>query len=255
MDFLDVGQGDSQVVVFPGGDALLIDGGGAYYSDFRVGERIVLPFLLQKRIRVKWAAVTHYHPDHVYGIAEMLPVLKPEELWLSSEAVEDSGYQKLVRSIPSSTRVLRLNAPFVRQINGCTVELLYPERFVEAYSSSNNHSQVIKISDGNHSFLFTGDIEKEIEARLAESYCSRLRSDVIKVPHHGSVSSSSRGFLRCVSPGFAVFSYAVNNRFRFPHREVVENYMGLGTRFFSTARSGGIRFISLPGRMKIETSK
>jgi competence protein ComEC len=253
--YLDVGQGDSQVVVFPGGDGLLIDGGGAYYSDFRVGERIVLPFLLQKRIKVKWAAVSHYHPDHAYGIAEMLPILKPDELWISSEAAEDPGYQKLVQAVPGSTRVVKINAPFIKKIGGCTVELLYPERFIEAYRSSNNHSQVFKISDGNHSFLFTGDIEKEIEERLRENSCSHLGSDVIKVPHHGSASSSTRGFLECAASRFAVFSYALNNRFRFPHGKVVKNYKNQGVQTLSTAHSGGIKFISVPGGIKIETSK
>jgi ComEC/Rec2-related protein len=253
--YLDIGQGDSQVVVFPGGDALLIDGGGAYYSDFRVGERIVLPFLLQKRIKVKWVAVSHYHPDHVYGIAEIIPILKPGELWISSEAPEDTGYQKLVKAVPGSTRTVKINAPFIKEISGCTVELLYPERFIKAYRSSNNHSQVFKISDGHHSFLFTGDIEKRIEERLGENSCTHLRSDVIKVPHHGSASSSTRRFLECAAPRFAVFSYAVNNRFRFPHREVVENYKNRGVQTLSTAHSGGIKFISLPSGIKIETSK
>jgi competence protein ComEC len=253
--YLDVGQGDSQVVVFPGGDALLIDGGGAYYSDFRVGERIVLPFLLQKRIKVKWVAVSHYHPDHAYGIAEMLPILGPVELWISCEAVEDPGYQKLIGAVPGSTRIVKINAPFTKEIGGCTVELLYPERFIEAYRSSNNQSQVFKIFDGHHSFLFTGDIEKGMEGRLGESSCSHLRSDVIKVPHHGSVSSSTRGFLECAAPRFAVFSYGVNNRFGFPHREVVENYKNGGVQTLSTGHSGGIKFISLPGQLKIETSR
>jgi competence protein ComEC len=253
--FLDVGQGDSHLVVFPGGDALLIDGGGAYYTDFQVGRNIVLPFILEKRINVKWIAISHYHPDHAYGVAEIIDILKPGELWISSETPDEPGYKKLFQAVPSSTRVKRISAPFSRKIGECTIELLYPDRFIRENRSSNNHSQVLKISDQYHSFLFTGDIEKGVEADLKENVCSSLRSTVIKVPHHGSASSSSPGFLECVNPRFAIFSYALNNRFGFPHRKVLDTYQDQGIKYLSTGRSGGIRLISLPNGIKIETSK
>jgi competence protein ComEC len=253
--FLDVGQGDSHLVVFPGGDALLIDGGGAYYTDFQVGRNIVLPFILEKRINVKWIAVSHYHPDHAYGVAEIIDILKPEELWISSETPDEPGYKKLFQAVPSSTRVKRISIPFTRKIGDCTIELLYPDRFIRENRSHNNHSQVLKISDQYHSFLFTGDIEKEVEGDLEENVCSSLRSTVIKVPHHGSASSSSPGFLECVNPHFAIFSCALNNRFGFPHRKVLDTYQSQGIKYLSTGRSGGIRLISLPNGIKIETSK
>jgi competence protein ComEC len=78
---------------------------------------------------------------------------------------------------------------------------------------------------------------------------------VIKVPHHGSVTSSSPGFIECVNPRFAIFSYALNNRFGFPHRAVLETYQDQGIKYLSTGRSGGIRLISLPNGIEIETSK
>ncbi|MCP4213171.1 MAG: DUF4131 domain-containing protein, partial [bacterium] len=99
--YLDVGQGDAQLVVFPGGDALLVDGGGTYYSDFQVGRSLVLPFILQKRIRVKWVAVSHYHPDHSVGLSEIIDILKPAELWVSSEATADSFYDRLMKALPT----------------------------------------------------------------------------------------------------------------------------------------------------------
>jgi competence protein ComEC len=257
--FLDVGQGDSEIVVFPGGDALLIDGGGSYFSDFEVGRKIVLPFILQKRIDIKWIAVSHHHPDHVFGIAEIIPILKPEELWISSEIEgeddEEPGFKKLMRSVPGSTQIKRLNAPFRKKIGDCIVEFLYPNTFIRETHSTNNQSNVIKISDPNHSFLFPGDIEKDVEIDLSENSCEFLRSTVIKVPHHGSATSSTPGFLACVAPRLAVFSYALNNRFRFPHKRVIENYKNQQIRVLSTARCGGIKLISLPTRIQIELSK
>jgi competence protein ComEC len=252
---LDVGQGDSHVVVFPGGDALLIDGGGVYYSDFQVGRNIVLPFILEKRINIKWIAVSHYHPDHAYGVAEIIDILKPKELWISSETPDEPGYKKLFQAVPFSTRIKKIAAPFTRKIANCTVQFLYPDRFIRENRSHNNHSQVMKISDQYHSFLFTGDIEKEVEADLRENNCIALQSTVIKVPHHGSASSSSPGFLECVKPKLAIFSYALNNRFGFPHRKVLDTYHDQGIKYLSTGRSGGIRLISLPNGIEIETSK
>jgi competence protein ComEC len=253
--YLDVGQGDSEVVVFPGGDALLIDGGGTYYSDFQVGQKIVLPFILQKKIKIKWAAVSHFHPDHARGITEIIPIIKPEELWISSDAREDFFYNQLIRATPGSVKIKRLHAPFNKKIGNCTVEFLYPERLITENRSRNNHSQVFKISDSHNAFLFTGDIEKEVESHLVEVGCSKLPSTVIKVPHHGSRTSSTHEFLTCVHPEWAIFSYGQNNRFNFPHEEVNRNYKSQGTKYLSTARSGGIKIVSLPHSIEIETSR
>lgn len=257
--YLDVGQGDAQVVVFPGGDALLIDGGGAYYSsDARVGVKTVLPFLLEKRIKIKWAAISHFHPDHARGIAEIIPIIKPDELWISSEPGADPAYEQLSRDLPGSLVIKKLHAPFIKTVGpGGTfsIEILTPDHVIKGGPVRNNHSQALKISGPYHSFLFTGDIEAEVETRLAQTICPRLRADVIKVPHHGSRTSSTGSFLKCVQPQWAIFSYAQGNRFNFPHKEALRNYKSLGIKYLSTARSGGIRIVSLPGSLHIETSK
>ncbi len=253
--FLDVGQGDSELIVFPTGDSLLIDGGGSYYSNFEVGKNLVLPFLLQKRIRVKWVAISHYHPDHFKGIIEIINIIKPEELWISSEAKKDLNYIKFNKSLNKSTKIKRVNSPFVKMIGNCKIEFIFPKRFIKSNFTQNNHSQVIKISDKNHSFLFTGDIEKEVEEYLKNNDCKRLKSDVLKVPHHGSKTSSTKDFLDCVMPNIAVFSYAFNNRFSFPHNNVIKNYKDKNVKLISTAQKGGIKIVSLPTHMSIETSK
>lgn len=253
--YLDVGQGDSQVVVFPGGDALLIDGGGTYYSDFQVGKNIVLPCLLQQRFRIKWVAVSHFHPDHVKGIIEILPVIRPDELWVSAAPEGNEFYDRLLHTLPSSVKLREMHAPMTEKIHGCTVAFLYPGEVIREVKPVNDHSQVLRVSDGRHSFLFTGDIETQTEEKLVETICSGLRSTVIKAPHHGSRTSSGRDFLECVQPETAVFSYGFKNRFRFPHAEVTARYNALGISRLATARSGGIRIMSLPDSLKIETSR
>ena len=256
--YLDVGQGDSELIVFPGGDSLLIDGGGSYYSNFEVGKKILLPFLLQKKVRIRWVSVSHHHPDHVNGIAEIIPVIRPEELWISSDVTdeaEDGVYKKLIARVPSSTKIVKRVGGFKKKIGVCLVEFLYPGEFSSEISASNNSSQVIKISDPYRSFLFPGDIEREVEWELSGKEGINLKSSVLKVPHHGSKSSSTREFLESVKPGLAVFSYSENNRFRFPHPRVINEYKNLRIPYLSTARSGGIHIVSLPNEIKMDVSK
>ena len=253
--FLDVGQGDCQIVVFPGGDALMIDGGGSSFSDFEVGKTIVLPFLLDKRIRVKWMALSHFHPDHARGLIELIGILNPKELWISSAASEDPFSAWLYDGRAHHWRLRKTARGFSRTIAGCRVRILYPPRFIDGLFTANNHSQVIGISDEIHSFLFTGDIENDAEADLVRSLRSSLSADVLKIAHHGSRSSSTLPFLRAVTPRLAVLSFGRRNRFGFPHPEVIRRLQGERIRWLSTARHGGIRIVSLPDRLEIGVSE
>lgn len=253
--FLDVGHGDSEVVVFPGGDALLIDGGGSSYSDFPIGRRLVLPFLLQKKIRVRWVAATHFHPDHVKGLAEISAVLAPEELWLSSAATDDNFYQQLLAAKAKRTKVRNIQRGFVKHIGASSITCLSPPVFTHALQSDNNHSMVLRVSDKLHSFLFCGDIEKEVEFELADTFGPGLASSVLKLPHHGSRTSSSARFLDLVTPQVAVISAPAYSSFGFPHAGVIARLKQRSIRWLTTARSGGIMIASLADGLEIEVSK
>ncbi|MEI6614411.1 MAG: DNA internalization-related competence protein ComEC/Rec2 [Chrysiogenales bacterium] len=253
--FLDVGHGDAELAVFPGGDALLIDAGGASFSDFQTGRRCVLPFIIQKKIRVRWTAVSHYHPDHVKGIAEIIGILQPEELWISSEAVDDEFFRQLLAAKPKKTILRKIQRGFVKDISGCSISCLSPPRFIQAEQAENNHSMVLRVSDGRASFLFGGDIEKSVEAELADTFGSGLASTVLKVPHHGSRTSSSARFLDSVQPRLAIISVPAYSSYGFPNAEVINRLKQRNIRWLSTARSGGIRIASLPDGLGIEVSK
>lgn len=253
--FLDVGHGDAELVVFPGGAALLIDGGGASFSDFQIGRRLVLPFLLQKKIHIRWVAVSHYHPDHVKGMSEIIAILAPEELWLSSAAVDDEFYRLLLAAKPKKMLVRKIQRGFVRKIDGCTVTCLAPPEFISAAATTNNHSLVLRVADRFHEFLFSGDIEAAVEKELAAQFGKTLKSTVLKIPHHGSRSSSSADFLAAVKPGLAVISCALFNNFHFPNPEVLRRLKTIGCRWLSTARRGGIKIVSRPGGLEIEVSQ
>jgi len=253
--FLDVGHGDAEVVVFPNGDALLIDGGGSSYSEFQAGRRLVLPFLLQKRIRVRWAAASHYHPDHARGLAEIIGILKPEELWLSSAAVDDVFYKQLLAAKPEKTLLKKIQRGFVKNIGAGSIACLSPPRYILASRSDNNHSMVLRVADGDSSFLFSGDIEREVETELVSAFGPGPVSSVLKLPHHGSRTSSGARFLNLVSPRLAVISAPAYSSYGFPHREVIGRLKPRRIRWLSTARSGGIMIASAAAGLEIEVSK
>ncbi len=253
--FLDVGHGDAQVIVFPGGDALLIDGGGSSHSDFQVGRRLVLPFILQQRIRVRWAAVSHCHPDHARGMAEIIAILAPEELWLSAAVAGDDYYRQLLQARPKKTVIRKIARGFVKKIGACSVTCFSPPRFIEAEAAENDQSMVLRVSDGRTAFLFSGDIEKDAEAELVDVLGLGLASSVLKVPHHGSRTSSSAAFLDAVHPGLAVISVPGHSNYGFPSPEVIARLRQRRIRWLSTARCGGIRIASMPAGPAIEVSK
>ena len=253
--FLDVGQGESEVVVFPGGEALLVDGGGTYYSEFQIGRRLVLPFLLQMGIKVKWVAVTHYHPDHVKGVIDIINILKPQELWLSSSANMNSYYQQLHNICHPDIRICRVDSHFYKHIGGCELKVLHPLSYVIHENTHNNHSMVVKVSNRHHAFVLSGDIEEEAEQMVLKRSYDQLKADVLKVPHHGSKTSSTFSFLACVQPKFAIFSHALNNRFNFPHTAVIDRYRRIKARTLTTAVRGGIKMISTASGIRVETSR
>ncbi len=253
--YLDVGQGDSACVVFPEGDAMLVDGGGAINGNFEVGKALVLPFLLQKQIRVKWIVVSHFHPDHANGITEIIDLINPQELWISSKASEDNCYRALIHRCPPSCDIRYVVAGDSEKVDNCRIGVLYPPRVIETFFSKNNHSTVIKIENPNHTFLFTGDIEGEVEERLVQSQCRDIKAHVLKIPHHGSRSSSSIDFLRCVKPEVAILSTAAGNRFGFPHRDVIAHHKELSIPILSTATRGGIRVVSCGADLVVETTR
>ena len=117
---------------------------------------------------------------------------------------------------------------------------------------SNNTSIVSRLVFGNNSFLFTGDIEKEVEERLAEQNIF-LDSDILKVAHHGSFTSSSENFIERVSPEIAVISAGKKNQYGHPHREVLERLEKFGIKILRTDQMGNIRIFSNDKEYKIES--
>ena len=243
--FLDVGQGDCALIEFPRGKTMLIDGGGLY-GDFDVGERIVAPFLWKRRLLgVDYLVLTHPQPDHYKGFSFIAQHFRVHEFWHNGTQTRSSTYQQLLDVIRDrGIRNVQVADGFSTTVANSQIEILHPPRELMSTGRKkkawlNNNSVVVKVTHGDHSVLFTGDIQWEAEARLLRER-KDVRAHVIKVPHHGSLSSSSYYFVRAVSPRCAIMSLGFKNRFRFPSQQVLRRYEALDCRVLRTDRDGAI---------------
>jgi len=245
---LDVGQGDATLVELPHGKRILIDGGGLASSTFDVGEKVLLPSFFSKNIwKIDTVVLTHPHPDHFGGLKAILRAFDPEEVWWNGETVDSPAFQELLEEIQKrGIALVRLDTgiqAFERE--GIRFEILHPlpGGWAETRPDSaaiNNRSLVIQMSDRGLSFLFAGDIQKETEKVLIESGTLKA-SFVLKVPHHGSDTSSTEDWVKAVCPRVALVGVGRGNRYRFPKDEVLRRYEALGTEIFRTDQDGEIR--------------
>ena len=251
---LDVGQGDAAIVRFPDNRTILIDGGiqRSYYDkqkrkrvEYDVGKRIIEPFLDFHGIRkIDMVVLTHPDLDHGGGLGYILENFKVEQVIGISDMPLDSQTHRRLHAIVKA-RNIPYSFPYAGEIeftSTATLNLLHP---IDASSTNlldtdkNDDSLVMKITCGEVDILFTGDIGKNAESRLIASG-QDLRSEILKVPHHGSRTSSSAPFLDAVQPRYAIFSLGQGNRYRFPHVDVVARYRARECPMLRTDEAGAI---------------
>ena len=245
---IDVGQGESTLIQLPKGRTMLIDGGGFYDTSFDVGERVVAPFLWGKKItQIDYLVLSHPHPDHLNGLLFVAKNFKVKEVWTNGETIDTETFKELEKTI-AEKKIKRFIADREQShltIHGVTIEFLHPpkspwhERGINLFSSTNNHSLVLRLTYRDISILFTGDLYQEGERELINLFPS-LKSTILKVPHHGSATSSSPLFLEKVAPRIAIVSIGEKNLFHLPSRKVIERYQAQGCRIFRTDKDGAI---------------
>ncbi|HVR63337.1 MAG TPA: DNA internalization-related competence protein ComEC/Rec2, partial [Polyangia bacterium] len=255
--FLDVGQGDAAVVEVPGGRTMIIDGGGTYDGAFDPGQRVVEPYLRRRGITaVDLVALSHPHPDHLGGLPWILRRFPVRALWTSGDDGKNPAYQRLLAI--ARARQIALDAPARAALGPAVVEPLGPwldgRIAAPPGMSVNDASLVLRIDFAGRSLLFPGDLEAAGEGELVGQATAgqSVRADVLKVPHHGSRTSSSDELLDAVAPSLAVASLGWQNRFRFPAPEVVARYAGRRIRWLRTDRAGAVTVTVAPdGRIAV----
>jgi competence protein ComEC len=244
--FLDVGQGDAAVVEGPRGFTAVIDGGGSYDDSFDTGARVVEPYLRARGIvRLDLVALSHPHPDHLNGLMRVLARFPVAALWTSGDDGHNPRYLELralarERGVPAPTPGTLARDGLLLAARGPWLD----DRIAAPPGMSvNDASLVLRLSYRGRAVLFPGDLEEGGEGELvarAELAGGALASEVLKVPHHGSRTSSSAELLGAVGPNLAVISLGYHNRFHFPRPEVLERYRARGVRVLRTDRDGAV---------------
>jgi competence protein ComEC len=241
LTFIDVGQGDSILVEFPGRKKMLIDGGGTPEDTFDIGERIVSPFLWKKGIKkIDFLVLTHAHPDHMNGLKAVARNFEVDEFWEAYSPKDQPSYRELRRLLPKPTIFKRMFRGDIEYVAGTKIEILNPPQANPTVAKVlNDQSLVLKISYGQTAFLLTGDIGKAVEEVLVQSQPA-LQCDVLKSPHHGSDSSNSEEFLAAVAPRFVILSVGAGNRYDLPDPVVISRYQKIGAKLFRTDLCGAV---------------
>jgi competence protein ComEC len=258
--FIDVGHGDSILLEFPKGKRMLIDGGGLHEDRFDIGKNVIAPFLWKKRIqKIDILVLTHPDPDHLKGLNFIASHFSVSQFWDNGLQGGSESYLQLKETLlKRKIKWLSLNEKTLPQmIHGVQISVLNPSVRKESRRNDqnpsflNNESLVMKIQFRNIGLLLAADIGKEAEYRIiSEGF--PIKADVLKIPHHGSASSSSPFFLEKVKPTYAILSVGERNIGRLPHPEVLRRYKRLGTRIFRTDKHGAVTVVTDGEKIEIK---
>ena len=236
--FLDVGQGDSIFIESPNGRQVLIDGGINRGVLNKLGE--VMPFY-DRSIDV--VIGTHPDADHIGGLVDVLSDYDVE-IYMDPKAVAETEVYSSLLQVVGDEKINYLQGVAGQVINlgdGVRLEILFPNLGQES-SDKNDYSIVAKLIYRENEVLLTGDAGRLIEMDLVEIYGEELQADILKIGHHGSKTSSSKIFLKTVSPHYAIISAGCDNNFDHPHDEVMEALKDLNIQILETCDEGNIIF-------------
>ena len=258
--FIDVGQGDSALVITPHGRAFMVDTGGVREGSYDIGSRVDVPYLLHYGVeKLDYIFLTHAHDDHAGGVKGILTKIPVGAIGIGHEGAGDYLQTFGTGEIGKIKKLLvPLQEGSSIELDGVRIDMLYsPEskkvQESQLQATGNEFSNLIRVSYGEASFLFTGDLIAEQEQQVLANG-TNVASTVLKVGHHGSRTSSSQEFLTAVNPGWAVISCGYNNSFGHPHKEILNRLTSCTkAKILRTDQQGAIVFRSDGKSIKVES--
>ncbi len=242
VDYLDVGQGDAILITLPSGYQVLIDGG----PDQRVLSELRTVMSASDRA-IDLVVLTHGDADHLTGLVDVLKDYDVGLVMMPDAPKQTKLYKAWEKLLADRNQVVQLvhEKSDVPLTDGAVLHVLHPTDQTYAPGEPvNNASVVLRLDYGETTFLFTGDIEAEIERRLVKIAALEINADVLKVPHHGSKSSSTPDFIAAVSPAVSVVQVGRANRYGHPVQAVLDRLEAAGSLVFRTDQLGAIRLQS-----------
>lgn len=241
--FFDVGQGDAALIKSPRGRHFLIDT-GRWSPSYNSGKYTILPHLKSAGIeKLDAIFLSHPHADHIGGIVEILETFPVDTVYNSGYKYDSKLYKDYLEIATKN------NIPIVSLTSGMQVPIdsamrlfVYGPESLKEGADPNEHSLILELIYGESEFLFMGDAGEEQETKLIQNYPHLLDTDLLKVGHHGSKTSSSPPFLNTSSPDISVVSLAMTNKFKHPHRQTINRLYASETMLYFTSLEGAIVF-------------
>ena len=253
--FIDVGQGDSTLIITPDKKTVLIDGGGR--DSFDVGEKVLLPYLLDRRIlKIDYVLISHFDTDHCGGILTIMEKVKVKNIIISEQAEHSENYERFKKlMIHKKIRLIEVKKGDKIKIGRYSeFKILFPTSRLLSENPLNNNSIVAQFNYNNFKMLFTGDIEKLAEQQILKAEKAEIRADILKVAHHGSKTSSIPEFIKAVKPKIALIGVGKNNTFGHPNKQTIKNLENIKCRIYRTDIQGEIIIkIDQKGRMNVKS--
>ena len=252
LEFIDVGQGDACLVRLRDKN-ILIDTGGNIFGNFDIGENILLPYLRKTGVKTLDAVfLSHFHADHVKGLIPLFGNINIKNIFIGYESLENPLYEEIIES--SKERNINVNLITINNKlkldRTSSIEVLHPPKDIRRYDGENDKSLVFILNIYNRKVLFTGDIEEKSEDYIVNNNDKR-KVDIIKVPHHGSKTSSKQELIEHFNPRVAIIQLGKNN-FGHPSEDVLKRYSDNKTKVLRNDISGLIRVDITKDKMSFE---
>lgn len=265
INFIDVGQGDSTLIRTETNKVILIDSGGSTASSsFDVGNKVLLPYLLDRRIKkIDFIIVSHFDADHCQAFETVIDNINVRKVVVCKQSMITQEYLNIINKCKKKNiKIIVVERGDKLKIDKRTeFEILHPgERFLDDGKGGLNANAIVckmnyKLNNGKiFSILFTGDIEVEAEKELEQVYGKKLKADILKIAHHGSKTSSREEFIKLVSPKIALIGVGENNKFGHPADITLERLEKENVKVYRTDQMGEVSItINKNGRIKVKT--
>ena len=243
--YIDVGQGDS-ILILTETSSVLIDGGDRSYEEY------LLEYLNSAGIeKFDYVVATHPHADHIGGLTAVINNFQVDNFMMPDKIATTTSFERMINALlDKNITIVEPVAGDEFFLNDLHFTVVAPNS--KEYDNTNDYSIVLTLKHGENSFIFTGDAERVSEDEMLISY-RNIRADVLKVGHHGSATSTSREFLEQVSPSIAVISVGAENTYNHPNDDVIELLLSEGVKVLRTDEYGNIIIRSDGINLTVET--